>query len=54
MLDNSAWRFYHGTKRKMETEMAGITRWDPMGEVVDLRETMDRLFDRGLAARGVW
>jgi HSP20 family protein len=29
--------------------MADITRWDPFREVSDLRETMDRLFDRGFS-----
>jgi HSP20 family protein len=29
--------------------MAGITRCDPFAEAGDLRETMDRLFDRGFS-----
>ncbi len=29
--------------------MADITRWDPFREMGDLRDTMDRLFDRGFS-----
>jgi len=29
--------------------MVDIARWDPFREMTDLRETMDRLFDRGFA-----
>jgi HSP20 family protein len=29
--------------------MTNLTRWDPFREVGDLRETMDRLFDRGFS-----
>src|SRR3972149_8730555 len=29
--------------------MADITRWDPFREITDLRETMDRLFERGFS-----
>ena len=29
--------------------MADIMRWDPFREVVDLRDTMDRLFERGFS-----
>jgi HSP20 family protein len=29
--------------------MADIMRWDPFREMVDLRDTMDRLFDRGFS-----
>ncbi len=29
--------------------MADIMRWDPFHELQDLRETMDRLFDRGFS-----
>lgn len=29
--------------------MADITRWDPFREMTDLRDTMDRLFDRGFS-----
>lgn len=29
--------------------MADIIRWDPFREISDLRETMDRLFDRGVS-----
>ncbi len=29
--------------------MANIIRWDPFGEMADLRSTMDSLFDRGFS-----
>jgi HSP20 family protein len=29
--------------------MADITRWDPFREMTDLRDTMDRLFERGFS-----
>ena len=29
--------------------MADISRWDPFREITDLRETMDRLFERGFS-----
>jgi HSP20 family protein len=34
---------------RRDREMADIMRWDPFREVADLRETMDRLFDRGVS-----
>jgi HSP20 family protein len=38
----------HNTKENREVRaMADITRWDPFREMVEMRDAMDRLFDRG-------
>jgi HSP20 family protein len=34
--------------------MANITRWDPVGEMVSLRQAMDRLFEDSFVSPATW
>jgi HSP20 family protein len=34
--------------------MANITRWDPVGEMVSLRQAMDRLFEDSFVSPSTW